>query len=361
VAETTARIATASTDDPTRRGWIGRARRAFAFGVADLDTAAVALAGFLLRGGIVLLLLPGVVLPSAIGVAGATGVDAFGIDGRPTEWFFVIAVIAAAAITLWLLLALTVGSLIDVWLIDAALDTGRHSTRRSRPLPDLGTILDMAGIRALCMLPVVAALIWASQRLYDAIYSELTSPTNLVTPLPIRVIQSAADAVLVVALTWLAAEVVGAIATRRSVLLGSGVWRSIAGALAQIVLRPVSSVSTVIVAYGSSVLAIGLGMAATAATFDWCRVAARNQSPISATIGIGSFSTTRDFRPLVFLLAVIALIVVWIATFAASGISSVWRSAAFTGETSAAVSRTGTRGVERRLGLSGPAPERSGD
>ena len=329
--------------------------------MADPDTVTVALAGFLLRGGLVLLFVPGVVLPSAIGVAGAVGVDAFGIDGRPTAWFLAIAVVAAAAIALWLLVALTVGSLIDVWLIEAALDAQGHPARRSRPLPAFGTLLDLAGIRAVCILPVAAALAWASTRLYDAIYTELATPSNLATPLPIRVIQSAADAVVVVVLVWLASEVVGAIAARRSVLLGTGIVRSIWTAILQIVRRPVSSASTVIASYGASAVAIGLAMAATATTFDWCRVAARNQQPISETIGFGSFSTTRDFRPLVFLLAVIALAAAWIIAMAVSGITSSWRSAALTGETSAAVlgDPTGTTG--RALGLSGPRSERSGD
>ena len=361
MAGTVERLAQDPPDDPARRRWVGRIRRAFAFGVADPDTATVALAGFLLRGGLVLLFVPSVVLPSAIGLAGAAGVDAFGIDGRPTAWFMAIVVVAAAAIALWLLVALTVGSLIDVWLIEAALDAQGHPARRSRPLPAFGTLLDLAGIRAVCILPVAAALAWASTRLYDAIYTELATPSNLATPLPIRVIQSAADAVVVVVLVWLASEVVGAIAARRSVLLGAGIVRSIWTAILQIVRRPVSSASTVIASYGASAVAIGLAMAATATTFDWCRVAARNQQPISETIGFGSFSTTRDFRPLIFLLAVIALAAAWIIAMAVSGITSAWRSAALTGETSAAVlgDPTGTTG--QALGLSGPAAERSGD
>ena len=340
---------------------MGRTRRAFAFGVADLDTVAVALAGFLLRGGVVLLLLPSVVLPSAIGLAGATGVDLFGIDGRPTTWFFALGALAALAMGLWLLLALIVGSLIDVWLIEAALDTEGHPTRRSKPLPDFGLLLDLAGIRAACILPLAVAIAWAGGHLYDAIYGELTTPTNLVTPLPVRVLQHAADAVLVVVVAWLVCEVAGAIAARRCVLLGSGPWRSIAEALFQILRRPISSASTAIASYASSAVAIGLGMAATAMTFDWCRVAARNQQPVSVTLGLGSFSTTRDFRPLVFLAAAIALVVAWVIVLAASGISSAWRSAAFTGETSDAVSRTPAGAPEQGLGLSGPTSERSGD
>lgn len=335
--------------------------RAFGFGVADLDTVLVALGGFLLRGGIVLLVLPGVVLPSAIGIAGATGVDAFGIDGRPTAWLLTIVILAAVAIALWLLLALIVGSLIDVWLIEAALDAEGHSTRRSRPLPDFGILLDLAGIRAVCILPLAAALAWASTRLYDAIYAELTTPSNLATPLPIRVILSAADAVLVVVLVWLVSEVIGAIAVRRSVLLGTGIVRSLVGAILQIVLRPVSSAATVIASYGASAVAIGLAMAATVTAFDWSRVAARNQLPISVTIGLGSFSTTRDFRPVVFLLAAMAFAAAWAIALAVSGISSAWRSAALTGETSGAVFGAPTGTEERALGLSDPMSERSGD
>jgi hypothetical protein len=261
---------------------------------------------------------------------------------------------------LWLLLALIVGSLIDVWLIGAAVDTEEHPTRRSRPLPDFGLLLDLAGIRAACILPLALAIAWASQGLYDAIYGELTTPTNLVTPLPLRVIQHAAGAVLVVVVAWLVSEVVGAIAARRCVLLGSGPWRSIAEALFQMVRRPISSVCTAIVSFGASAVAIGLGMATTAMTYDWCRIAARNQQPMSVTLGIGSFSTTRDFRPLVFLAAAMALVVAWVVVLAASGISSAWRSAAFTGETSDDVSRT-PASAEQGLGLSGAAPERSGD
>ena len=67
--------------------WLGRMRRASAFGLSGRDTVVVALAGFMLRGGIVLLAVPSAVFPSVIGLAGAIGVNAFGIDGRPTTSF----------------------------------------------------------------------------------------------------------------------------------------------------------------------------------------------------------------------------------------------------------------------------------
>lgn len=333
-------------------------RRALRFG-ADFGAIQVALAGFLLRGGIVLILAPSAVLPSVIDVAGATGVDAFGIDGRPTPWVFEMAAIISVAAALWLVLAFMLGSLIDVWLIDAALDEDGHSTDRSRPLPELGLLLDLAGIRAICLMPLVGAAVWASSGIYNAIYDELTVPSNLATPLALRVIENAAGPILVVGLAWLATEVVAAIAVRRLVLFNTGIWRSIGGAFTQIARRPISSASTAVVSFGSSIVAIGLAMAATATAFDWCRVAARN--PVPVVITIGARPLTPDVRLAVFMLAVAAIGVAWIAALILSGIASAWRSAAFTGETAAAVPNARTEPQGPGLGLSGPASERSGD
>jgi hypothetical protein len=334
-------------------------RRALAFGI-DRDTIVVALAGFLLRGGIVLLLVPSVVLPSVIGVAGVIGVNAFGIDGRPTAWLFEIVAIGSTVAAAWLMLAAVVGSLVDVWLIEAALDPEERSMGQPRELPDLRVLLDMAAIRAVCMLPLAAAIAWASSRLYTAAYNELTTPTNLATPLAVRVVESAADGVVVVGLAWLLSEVVAGVAVRRLVLLDRGVWRSIAGALAQLVRRPLSSAFTVALSYGASIVATGLAIAASATAFDWCLVAARNQVPIAMTIGAGSLSTTRDFRPAVFILATVVLAVAWVAAVALSGIASAWRSAAFTLETSDAAGDVGASSERDRLGRSGATAEIGG-
>ena len=187
---------------------------ALAFGVGGMDAVVVALAGFLLRGGVVLLALPSVVLPSVIGIAGVTGIDAVGIDGRPTPWLFEIVAIFGVAVILWLALASLIGSLIDVWLIEATVDAAGRPVRRGRPLPELGLLLDMVAVRGICLLPVAAALAWASARVYTVAYNELTTPSNLATPLPVRVVENAMDAVVVVSLAWLVTETIAALAVR---------------------------------------------------------------------------------------------------------------------------------------------------
>lgn len=339
--------------DPARKGRIGLLVGSLSFGLSNPDTIVVALAGFLLRGGIVLLVVPAAVLPSVIGIAGATGVNAFGIDGRPTPWLFQVAAVASIVVAIWLLLALVVGSLVDVWLIEGALDGERDATRRPRPAPELRVLLDLAGIRVICLVPLAVALALAYSRIYGVIYDELTVPSNLATPLAVRVVMGAATTVLAVGLVWLASETVAAVAVRRFVILAPGVWRALAGAIGQLVRRPISSAIAVAVSYGASLVATGLAIFATSTAFGWCSWAARDQQPFAITLGISPYSTTRDFRPAIFLLAVVALGLAWIAALALSGVASAWRSAVFTGETAAALESAG-KDVHEEVGTIGP-------
>ncbi|HEX7491995.1 MAG TPA: hypothetical protein VF337_09870 [Candidatus Limnocylindrales bacterium] len=324
-------------------------RRAFLFG-ADPGTISVALAGFLLRGGIVLLTIPSVVLPSVIGLAGATGVSAFAIDGRPTPWLYEMSVIATLMVAVWLMLAFLLGSLIDVWLIEASVSNEPHASSRPRSVPELRTLIDMMGIRALFLVPLALSMIWASGQIYNAIYGELTIPSDLATPLPLRVIEKAIAAVVIVAIVWLVTEAAGAVSVRRLVLFNTGILRSLGDGLVQFAVRPVSSAATIGLTYGVSIVATGAALLATGAAFDWCRIAARNQAPMAVTIGFGSVSTTRDIRSLLFLLAAVALAITWIAALSISGLASAWRSAALTSEA-----------ADAGPGLSGSPEETSGD
>ena len=326
-------------------------RRAIEFGLGDTDATVVALAGFLLRGGFLVVLLPIVVLPSVIGLAGATGVDAFGIDGHPTAWLFEIAAVVAVV----------AGSLVDIMVIGAAIEPDAGTAPRTRSLPGLGLVTDLAVIRAICAAPLGPALYWAGVQIYSSAYDELTTPTNLVTPLAVRVVQGAAPAFVVLVLTWLVSEVFGAMVVRRMVLLDTGITRSFVGALVQLIRRPVSTAATAVVSYGVSAAAIGLALVTSAVAFDWCRVAARTSQSIAVTIDLGPLNTTRDFRPVVFVFTAAALCVSWIAALAIAGITSAWRSAALTNETLAAEPAVDIEAAAQRCGLLDQEPHRSGD
>ena len=330
-------LADSSTDVPAGSSWPGRMRHVATFGLGG-DAAVVALAGFLVRGGIALLALPGVVLPSIIGVAGAVGISSFAIDGSPTARLFMIVTVAIGAALVWLAVAGFVGSLVDVWLIEAAVDRELPAGRR-RTMPEAGLVMDLVAIRGITLLPLTAALAWAGTRVYSAAYAELITPSNLVVPIFVRVIESAADAVVVIVAAWLVTETIAALAVRRMVLAGDGAWTAIVGALLHVARRPVSTVLTLVTWTSVSVLATAAAMAATATAFGWCLFAARIADPIAMTLGVGPLATTRDFRPVVFGLAALVVTAAWLAGAAISGIASAWRSAAWTSEVADSLSR----------------------
>lgn len=336
----------ANRPEPLRFGRFGRLRRAFAFGVAGGDASAVAAAGFLVRGGIAPLLLPAVVLPSVIDVAGRVGVSAISIAGQPTSWLLELVVLLTVGFGAWLLAANVIGACTDVWLVRAALVGASDAAAPELPF-DPKLILRLIALRFICLAPIAIAVIWTGARIYSSAYTEVATPSNLATPLPLRVIAGAGDAVAVLALTWLATETVAAVAVRRQILVGRGIWLSLAGAVAEIVRRPVSTGLTLVASTAASALALAVAVAGTTTAFDWCRVAARNAQPIALRLGIGPLSTARDFRPVVLLLAVFTLVAAWVVALGLCGVAAAWRSAAWTNEVADA-----TAGPDA-LGLSG--------
>jgi hypothetical protein len=327
-------------------------RRALAFGLSGRDTVFVAAAGFMLRGGIVVLALPAVVLPSVIELAGTMGVDAFAIDGRPTGLLTILAIVTSVVAAAWLLVAVVLGSLFDVWLVEAAMDPEGPSMRKPRPLPNLELLFGLAGVRAVCLVPLAVAIAWGASQIYVSAYNELTTPSDLAVPLAVRTFTGAAAAMIVVAAVWLLQETLAAIAVRRLLFTGCGVPQAIAGAALQLIRRPISSAATMATAYMASAAVMLIGLGLTAAAFEWTRTAARMSEPLSVTIGVGPWGTTRDFRPVVFILATLTLVAAWIVSAGLAGIASAWRNAAFTGETVADTSRATAYQSEAPVGLS---------
>jgi len=245
--------------------------------------------------------------------------------------------LAIAGVTLWLTMAVVVGSLVDAWLVEAARGPAERLGDQARPLPDAGTLLDMIAVRGLCLLPLGATLLWAASRIYSATYDELLGPSNLAVPLFVRIAEREADGIAAVVVVWLATETVAALAIRRLLLAGQGVGSAIAGAVSQVVRRPLSTFMTAVLWSVAGFVAMAGTMAAAATAYGLCLETARLSDPIAVTVGLGGLSTTRDFRPVVFVLAALVLVAVWLAGAAVSGLASAWRSAAWTEEVVAAL------------------------
>ena len=308
------------------RGWLGRTRHAVSFATAERDVAVLALAGFLVRGGIVVVALPAVVLPSFLGLAAVFGANAFGIDGRPTAWLVEAGLVAGVAIVTWLLGAVILGSIVDVWLVRAAAARDPRAVDRPQTLPSFWLVMDMAAMRAVCLLPLGAAAWVAVQPIYQAAYDELTMPTNLSDPLLLRAAAKALLPLLGIFAAWLVTETLAAIGVRRLVM-GAGFLDAIGGAILQVVRRPLSTLLTLALTTSVSILGVAISTLATAVAFGLCLDAARLPADY-----VGS----QILVPIVFALTAILLSIAWGCSLGIAAITSAWRSAAWTEETAAA-------------------------
>jgi hypothetical protein len=270
----------------------------------------MALAGFLVRGGVVVFALPIVVLPSAVGMAnfiGPTSVTAAGPAGRLIALFAVGLVLAAV----WVCLAAVVGSVADRTLILAHLDSMGISPSGGRQ----GGLLDLIAVRLLLLLPLAVVVGWASGRLADAGYQELILPTNLSTPLFLRVFLRASDVIAAIAVVWLASESLAAMAVRSAVIDGRRPGRAVWNAALHVARRPASVVATTLLTAAVSVAV--LVPVAVALSISWSALRyALLEGPGVVTV--------------VFALA--GFLTVWLSGLLAAAVLAAWRSALWTGE-----------------------------
>ena len=288
----------------------------------------LALAAFLVRGGVLLILLPIMSLPSSAAIATAVAPTVAGlILGEPSipgllagafMGLIVLAILAAAGLA---------GSWLDLALVreaadDEDLDLGwrphRDSARRA------------FGIRLLAHLPTLAALAYATVRLVVAIYEETLSPGDPALPMAARVIQRAPDAVVVVVVAWLVGETLGALAARRA-SAGAPVSAAI-GASARQLFRP----------RGLATLALtNLALASLAVPFVLAIGRAWEHLRAYLLDGVEAVHLAA---------ALILLASTWVLGLAVLGLGLAWRALAWTAEVGPAAS------VERSP-VVGPAPE----
>lgn len=292
------------------------------------DTWVIALAGFLVRGGLVVLVVPIVVLPSPIALAASFGLDAVSISGEPTSRFIIEVTVTLLAVLAWVVLAAAAGGVVEIavgrrvvglddeedaadGLVEGA-DRQVEPGRVGGPRPSIGLVSELVLARLVTLLPVVAALVWGIRRIIDVGYREVTVPSDTATPLVVRIAQGAWDAVIVIVVAWLAAELVLAIVTRH-MLFDRVDGRSATQAARLLVRRPL----LVLLAFGAgmtiSVLLLAAGVLATQSTWDRVAFELRAGAPIEA------------------LLAIVLLVLVWTVTLVGAAFLSAWRSALVTG------------------------------
>lgn len=218
----------------------------------------IALAGFLARGGIVLFVAPIVSPPSLVGLATFIGPASITPSG-PTSGLIIRIVVAAVVLGAGLLLGTIAGSAAELALIE---DAGRAIDLPAVDDPRPGLLRRIVVIRLVGLLPVAVVLGAGIQDLGQILYQELTLPTDLVTPIAVRVALRAPALVAAIVVTWLAGETLAGLATRLVVLRDAGTGPALGGALRLAVRRAVTviplSALSVLLAVGVLGLAIGL-------------------------------------------------------------------------------------------------------
>jgi hypothetical protein len=300
----------------------------------------IALAAFLVRGGLLLFLVPILVIPSPVGLATIVGptLTAFWLGGMSLGFAAIVAGIFALFFA-WLIVGGLVAAVTERELIGLVAADDELATTGAIPrLPPgrrRGRIWRIVIVRLAGHIPLAVALGYGSLRLVEATYRELTLPSDVLTPIAWRVLGAAPDAIAAIVLAWSLGEILGSLGARRLVLWGQSIDRAYIGAWADLLRRPVSTIATfvlptIVLALVAGPIVLGAGL-----VWDALRVALAGQRP-GDVLPIG--------------LTTLAFVAIWSASLLVAGLVAAWRSAAWT------VELVRTRGT-----FGGGTPQRPGE
>jgi hypothetical protein len=300
--------------------------------LASPATWPLALAAFLLRGGLLVVALPILVLPTPVGLGNvlAPTLTEFVFGGVSPSFVILVALIVLAGLG-WLVAG---GLLAAVLEAEAARIVLAHEEVAPpagiRPHDPGDDVLPGAPsprvaprrrveagrvfiARALAHLPLGAALAWGSARLVSVTYHELTNPADVTMPLVWRVLAASPEVIVALVLTWMLGQALGAMAARRVVLARGGILRALREASVTLLRQPL----VVLADFWLPTLALGLALAPSA-------VAAASAGDVVRE----AMSSPDD--PLQLGLAVVLFVSLWVVGLALTGVICAWRAAVWT-------------------------------
>ena len=270
----------------------------------------IALAGFLVRGGLLILLVPLVQLPTTAALANLLGPTLVGfVFGGVSPGFLVLVGTVLGAMLAWLTLGGLAGAAMDLGLVrgPAAADDLDGAPRPDRADPGRA-----AFVRWLAHLPTLAVVVLGAGPLIDAVYQELIHPGDPTLPIVVRIVLRVPAVVGGLAAAWALGELVGGIAVRH-LAWGSSIPGSLGRALVSL-FRPSGLLVAVLTDVGFAG-AIAVGWFALALGFDEIRTLVRDGAEPWA-IGIG----------------LLLLSIAWLGSLWLLAAATAWRSVAWTFE-----------------------------
>jgi hypothetical protein len=300
--------------------------------LASPATWPLALAAFLLRGGLVAVALPILVLPSPVGLGNvlAPTLTAMVFGGFTVQLLALLAGIGLCIV------AGVVASGLLAAILEA--EAARIVSAHEEVAPPEGlrvqqqAVDDMQGsltsrvarrrrveagqvllARILADVPLALALIWGTTRLVAVTYHELTNPVDVDSPLVWRVLLASPEVVFAIVLTWTIGQVLGSMAARRLVLARGGVLRALRDASLILVRRP----HVVLADFWLPTLALAVALAPSAIAAGSAGDAVRE-----------AINSPDD--PLRLALAVVLFVSLWVVCLALTGVVCAWRAAVWT-------------------------------
>lgn len=312
--------AVGAADAARRVGWISGVVRGVDLVLGRPSLWPIALAGFLARGGFVILLIPILPIPTAVGLANGLGPTAVTAAGLAPGTIGLLLLIGLGTVA-WFVLGGIVGAFADIVLVDAATDDApAQSTPARAHGGTAGLVVRLLGIRVVALIPLAIAIAITARPIFDVLYRQLTAPSQVAEPLAVRIVTEAAGSFAVVVVGWFIGELVGGIAVRLAILEDLSLGRAVLGAVGHIVHRPLTTLATTIL--GSAGIFLALGPSLIASAIVWSRL----------------HGSVADPADLTFVKVSAVIVATWLATLVFAAAGSAWRGLLWSTEIERAVS-----------------------
>jgi hypothetical protein len=231
--------------------------------LARPSTWLLALLGFLVRGGWLLMVAPIVVVPTPVGLANVIAPLLEDIAfGRRTAELFALSLVAFAILVAWLIGGGLVAAAVEADGARRIADEEGIAWRRG---PSAWRIV---GTRLIADLPLAIGAAWAAVRIVSVAYRELTVPSDVTAPAAWRIVTGSPDAFAIVFLTWFLGEIVGSVGARRIVLRGDRVGGALRASFRRLLREPARIIVLGFASTASLVVVLAVTGLAVSATWN---------------------------------------------------------------------------------------------
>ncbi len=293
--------------------------------------------GFGVRGGLVLLTLPVISMPSPVllsiifrGQIGTSGTNAS---------FDLLVVVAAAITGLLMLAAILLSAWVELHVFERCAVASRSETlrleRQPRPIAPRdrrSLLLWVAAIQSCGLVPLLLLVLLVVGRLGGVVATELERPSDLAAPLTTRVIGDAAPALLGMVLVIALSEMLVSLASRRLIAARLGLLPDGPGEPTEVRL----AVHGALRAVRQPLRVLGIAAISWLTALGAIVLAVGSLSLIWSTTRASLIALARPSDPSTFLGALMTAVLfsgVWLAVFCLCGLASAFRSSLWTMDT----------------------------